>query len=55
MPHVRRVDGQDVAGMEWAAGNLLRQDWPYQNVQLQTSAAGNSVAATPEGASPVSS
>ena len=30
--------GQDSKGMEWAAGNLLRQDWPYNNKELQARA-----------------
>jgi hypothetical protein len=30
--------GQDTKAMTWAAGNLLRQDWPYQNKELQNKA-----------------
>ena len=29
---------QDSQGMQWAAGNLLRQDWPYNNKLLQSRA-----------------
>src|SRR5262249_11269921 len=31
--------GHDAKGMEWAAGNLLKQDWPAHNKQLQDKAA----------------
>jgi hypothetical protein len=30
--------GKDVAGMEWAAGKLLGQDWPVDNQELQLKA-----------------
>ncbi len=29
---------QDAKAMEWAAGNLLKQDWPVNNKELQTKA-----------------
>jgi tetratricopeptide (TPR) repeat protein len=31
--------GNDARAMEWAAGNLLKQDWPAHNKQLQDKAA----------------
>ena len=32
------LEGKDVEAMEWAAGNLLKQDWPVDSQKLQLKA-----------------